>query len=192
MKILVFATNNEHKLREVRAMMPPDIEVLGLSDLKCSDELPETSSSLEGNAMQKARYVKLKFGYDCFADDTGLEVDALRGEPGVYSARYAGPECDSTANIRKLLGNLSGKSNRNARFRTVIALIIEGNEYLFEGMIYGRITQVMRGTNGFGYDSVFVPDGYKQTFAELDEGVKNGISHRARAVRKLTGFLSGL
>lgn len=192
MKTLVFATNNEHKLREVRAMMPPDIEVLGLSDLKCSDELPETSSSLEGNAMQKARYVKLKFGYDCFADDTGLEVDALRGEPGVYSARYAGPECDSIANIRKLLGNLSGKSNRNARFRTVIALIIEGSEYLFEGMIYGRITQVMRGTNGFGYDSVFVPDGYKQTFAELDEGVKNGISHRARAVRKLTGFLSGL
>ena len=192
MKTLVFATNNEHKLREVRAMMPPEIEVLGLSDLKCSDELPETSSSLEGNAMQKARHVKMKLGYDCFADDTGLEVDALCGEPGVYSARYAGPECDNIANIRKLLGNLSGKSNRNARFRTVIALIIEGNEYLFEGMIYGRITQVMRGTNGFGYDSVFVPDGYKQTFAELDEGVKNGISHRARAVRKLTGFLSGL
>ena len=192
MKTLVFATNNEHKLREVRAMMPPEIEVLGLSDLKCSDELPETSSSLEGNAMQKARYVKMKLGYDCCADDTGLEVDALCGEPGVYSARYAGPECDNIANIRKLLGNLSGKSNRNARFRTVIALIIEGNEYLFEGMIYGRITQVMRGTNGFGYDSVFVPDGYKQTFAELDEGVKNGISHRARAVRKLTGFLSGL
>ncbi|WP_279172983.1 non-canonical purine NTP diphosphatase [Tannerella forsythia] len=192
MKTLVFATNNEHKLREVRAMMPPEIEVLGLSDLKCSDELPETSSSLEGNAMQKARYVKMKLGYDCFADDTGLEVDALCGEPGVYSARYAGLECDNIANIRKLLGNLSGKSNRNARFRTVIALIIEGNEYLFEGMIYGRITQVMRGTNGFGYDSVFVPDGYKQTFAELDEGVKNGISHRARAVRKLTGFLSGL
>lgn len=192
MKTLVFATNNEHKLREVRAMMPPDIEVLGLSDLKCSDELPETSSSLEGNAMQKARYVKLKFGYDCFADDTGLEVDALCGEPGVYSARYAGPECDSTANIRKLLGNLSGKSNRNARFRTVIALIIEGSEYLFEGMIYGRITQAMRGSNGFGYDPVFVPDGYKQTFAELDENVKNGISHRARAVRKLTGFLSGM
>ena len=192
MKTLVFATNNEHKLREVRAMMPPEIEVLGLSDLKCSDELPETSSSLEGNAMQKARYVKMELGYDCFADDTGLEVDALCGEPGVYSARYAGPECDNIANIRKLLGNLSGKSNRNARFRTVIALIIEGNEYLFEGMIYGRITQVMRGTNGFGYDSVFVPDGYKQTFAELDEGVKNGISHRARAVRKLTGFLSGL
>jgi len=191
-KTLVFATNNEHKLREVRAMMPPDIEVLGLSDLKCSDELPETSSSLEGNAMQKARYVKLKFGYDCFADDTGLEVDALCGEPGVYSARYAGPECDSTANIRKLLGNLSGKSNRNARFRTVIALIIEGSEYLFEGMIYGRITQAMRGSNGFGYDPVFVPDGYKQTFAELDENVKNGISHRARAVRKLTGFLSGM
>ena len=192
MKTLVFATNNEHKLREVRAMMPPDIEVLGLLDLKCSDELPETSSSLEGNAMQKARYVKLKFGYDCFADDTGLEVDALCGEPGVYSARYAGPECDSTANIRKLLGNLSGKSNRNARFRTVIALIIEGSEYLFEGMIYGRITQAMRGSNGFGYDPVFVPDGYKQTFAELDENVKNGISHRARAVRKLTGFLSGM
>lgn len=192
MKTLVFATNNEHKLREVRAMMPPDIEILGLSDLKCSDELPETSPSLEGNAMQKARYVKMKFGYDCFADDTGLEVDALRGEPGVYSARYAGPECDSTANIRKLLGNLTGKANRNARFRTVIALIMDGSEYLFEGMIYGRITQTMRGSNGFGYDPVFVPDGYKQTFAELDENVKNGISHRARAVRKLTGFLSGM
>ena len=130
MKTLVFATNNEHKLREVRAMMPPEIEVLGLSDLKCSDELPETSSSLEGNAMQKARYVKMKLGYDCFADDTGLEVDALCGEPGVYSARYAGPECDNIANIRKLLGNLSGKSNRNARFRTVIALIHAGYEWL--------------------------------------------------------------
>ncbi|MDO4702371.1 non-canonical purine NTP diphosphatase [Tannerella sp.] len=192
MKTLVFATNNEHKLREVRAIMPPDMEILSLSDIKCSDELPETSSSLEGNAMQKARYVKIKFGYDCFADDTGLEVDALRGEPGVYSARYAGPECDSTANIRKLLGNLTGKANRNARFRTVIALIMDGSEYLFEGMIYGRITQAMRGSNGFGYDPVFVPDGYKQTFAELDENVKNGISHRARAIRKLTGFLSGM
>ncbi|RRD61438.1 non-canonical purine NTP diphosphatase [Tannerella forsythia] len=192
MKTLVFATNNEHKLREVRAIMPPDMEILSLSDIKCSDELPETSPSLEGNAMQKARYVKMKFGYDCFADDTGLEVDALRGEPGVYSARYAGPECDSTANIRKLLGNLTGKANRNARFRTVIALIMDGSEYLFEGMIYGRITQTMRGSNGFGYDPVFVPDGYKQTFAELDESVKNGISHRARAIRKLTGFLSGM
>ena len=192
MKTLVFATNNEHKLREVRAIMPPDMEILSLSDIKCSDELPETSPSLEGNAMQKACYVKMKFGYDCFADDTGLEVDALRGEPGGYSARYAGPECDSTANIRKLLGNLTGKANRNARFRTVIALIMDGSEYLFEGMIYGRITQTMRGSNGFGYDPVFVPDGYKQTFAELDESVKNGISHRARAIRKLTGFLSGM
>ncbi len=171
-------------------MMPSDVEILGLSDLECSDELPETSPSLEGNAMQKARYVKMKYGYDCFADDTGLEVDALRGEPGVYSARYAGPECDNLSNIRKLLGNLSGKPNRNARFRTVIALIIEGSEYLFEGMIYGRITQAMRGSNGFGYDSVFIPDGYKQTFAELDANVKNGISHRARAVRKLTNFLT--
>lgn len=190
MKTLVFATNNEHKLREVRAMMPPDIEILSLSELNCSEELPETSSSLEGNAMQKARYIKKKYGYDCFADDTGLEVDALRGEPGVYSARYAGPECDNIANIRKLLGNLVGKANRNARFRTVIALIIEGSEYLFEGIIYGHITQGMRGSNGFGYDSVFVPDRYKQTFAELDENVKNGISHRARAVRKLTDFLA--
>ena len=185
----VFATNNIHKLNEVRAIVSGNMTVIGLSDIHCSEDIPETAETLEGNALLKARFVKSNYGYDCFADDTCLEVEALDGAPGVYSARYAGPAHDSQANIRKLLQELTGKTNRKARFRTVIALIIENKEYLFEGIINGHITESPRGANGFGYDSVFVPDGHKETFAELGDTIKNTISHRAEAVRKLAGFL---
>lgn len=190
MKKIVFATNNDHKLREVKAIVPSHIEVISLMDLGCSEEIPETANSLEGNALQKARFIHQKFICDCFADDTGLEVDALNGEPGVYSARYAGKDCNNIANIQKLLRNLSGKTNRNARFKTVIALILNDSEYLFEGVINGHLTQTMRGTNGFGYDPIFIPDGYNETFAELGDEIKNKISHRAIAVQKLAAFLA--
>lgn len=190
MRKIVFATNNDHKLREVKAIVPSHIEVISLMDLGCFEEIPETANSLEGNALQKARFIHQKFNCDCFADDTGLEVDALNGEPGVYSARYAGKDCNNIANIQKLLRNLSGKSNRNARFKTVIALILNDSEYLFEGVINGHITQAMRGSNGFGYDPIFVPDGYNETFAELGDEIKNKISHRAIAVQKLAAFLA--
>ncbi|MDR1332702.1 MAG: non-canonical purine NTP diphosphatase [Tannerella sp.] len=190
MKKIVFATHNAHKLKEVRTMMPAGTKVAGLDDLHFSDDIPETSDTLEGNALQKARFVRDAVGYDCFADDTGLEVAALDGRPGVHSARYAGDTCNSLANIRKLLGELSGKTDRSARFRTVIALILDGQEYFFDGIADGHITDTLRGSGGFGYDSVFVPAHYEQTFAELGDGVKNAISHRARAVAKLAGFLS--
>lgn len=190
MKTIVFATNNDHKLKEIRSIMPSHIEVVSLADLGCSEDIPETANTLEGNALQKARFIHQKFKCDCFADDTGLEVDALNDEPGVFSARYAGKDCNSIANMQKLLSNLSGKANRNARFRTVIALIMNDSEYLFEGIINGHITQTMRGTNGFGYDPIFVPDGYKETFAELGDEIKNNISHRAKAVHELTAFLA--
>ena len=159
MRKIVFATNNDHKLREVKAIVPSHIEVISLMDLGCFEEIPETANSLEGNALQKARFIHQKFNCDCFADDTGLEVDALNGEPGVYSARYAGKDCNNIANIQKLLRNLLGKSNRNERFKTVIALILNDSEYLFEGVINGHIIQAMRGSNGSGYDPTFVPDG---------------------------------
>lgn len=190
MKTIVFATNNDHKLKEVISIMPSHIEVISLADLGCSEEIPETANTLEGNALQKARYIHQKFKCDCFADDTGLEVDALNGEPGVYSARYAGKDCNNIANMQKLLCNLSDKTNRNARFKTVIALILNDSEYLFEGTINGSLTQTMRGANGFGYDPIFVPDGYKETFAELGDDIKNKISHRAKAVQKLADFLA--
>jgi XTP/dITP diphosphohydrolase len=190
MRTIVFATGNEHKLKEVRIILPPDICLVSLSDLHYNQTLSETAGSLEGNALQKARFVCQKFGHDCFADDTGLEVEALGGEPGVYSARYAGEECDSKANVQKLLRNLTGIANRRARFRTVVALILDNKEHLFEGFINGQITLSMRGTSGFGYDPVFVPDNYTETFAELGDDVKNTISHRAQAVRKLAGFLA--
>lgn len=190
MKKIVFATNNDHKLREVKAIVPSHIEVISLMDLGCSEEIPETANSLEGNALQKARFIHQKFNCDCFADDTGLEVDALNGEPGVYSARYAGKDCNNIANIQKLLRNLSGKTNRNARFKTVIALILNDSEYLFEGVINGHLTQNMRGSNGFGYDPIFIPDRYNETFAELGDDIKNKISHRAIAVQKLAAFLA--
>lgn len=192
METLVFATNNRHKLEEVRNIMPPFVQIVSLSDIGCREDIPETAPTLEGNAMQKARYIKKHYGYDCFADDTGLEVEALNNAPGVYSARYAGPGHDGEANMRKLLHEMEDKSNRNARFRTVIALIRGGKEYLFDGVIDGTITENKRGDSGFGYDPVFKPDRYAETFAELGNEIKNKISHRALAVNKLAAFLSTL
>lgn len=187
---LVFATNNQHKLDEVRKITAGYTEIVSLSDINCHDDIPETAETLEGNALQKARYIKERFGYDCFADDTGLEVEALDNAPGVYSARYAGPGHDSEANMNKLLREMEGKENRKARFRTVIALILDGKEYLFEGVVNGTIIRDKRGGSGFGYDPVFVPDTCSQTFAEMGNELKNQISHRAEAVKKLTAFLS--
>ncbi|MEY8486869.1 non-canonical purine NTP diphosphatase [uncultured Parabacteroides sp.] len=187
---LVFATNNQHKLDEVRKITAGNTEIVSLSDINCHEEIPETADTLEGNALQKARYIKEHFGYDCFADDTGLEVEALHNAPGVYSARYAGPGHDSEANMNKLLHEMEGKENRKARFRTVIALILEGKEYLFEGVVNGTIIKEKKGGSGFGYDPIFMPDTYTQTFAEMGNDIKNRISHRAEAVKKLTAFLS--
>ena len=185
---LVFATNNAHKLEEVAAMLPEGYELLSLKDIRCDVDIPETADSLQGNALQKARYVKEHFGLDCFADDTGLEVEALNGEPGIYSARYAGPGHDSKANMAKLLLKMQGKTNRNAQFRTVIALLLGSDTYLFEGIVKGTLLEEARGTAGFGYDPIFVPEGYTQTFAEMGDE-KNEISHRARAVKKLINYL---
>ncbi len=190
MKKIVFATNNKHKLEEIRKITNGTLQILSLSDIHCTEEIEENGVTLEENALLKARFVKEKYGYDCFADDTGLEVEALDGAPGVYSARYAGEACNPVDNMRKLLTVLQGVENRNARFRTVIALLIDGEEHLFEGIVKGKIIEEKRGKAGFGYDPVFMPDGYKQTFAELGNEVKNQISHRALATRKLAVFLS--
>ena len=186
---LVFATNNRHKLDEVRAIVSDRVEVLSLNDIECHDEIPETADTLQGNALIKARYIYEKYGLDCFADDTGLEVEALGGEPGVYSARYAGEECSSEANIQKLLHNLTGKSNRNAQFRTVIALIINGEEKLFNGIVKGSITEEKRGDSGFGYDPIFIPEGFSESFAQMSSEQKNSISHRYRATEQLSNYL---
>lgn len=192
MKKFVFATNNAHKLKEVAAIVGHQIELLSLKDIGCHDDIPETSDTLEGNALQKAKYVYERYHIDCFADDTGLEVEALDGAPGVYSARYAGEGHNSEENIRKLLHELEGKDNRKARFRTVFALIINGKEHLFEGIVKGEIIATKRGTSGFGYDPVFVPEGFTQTFAEMSDAQKNKISHRAIGVNKLCKFLNSL
>lgn len=192
MKKFVFATNNAHKLKEVAAIVGHQIELLSLEDISCHDDIPETSDTLEGNALQKAKYVYERYHIDCFADDTGLEVEALDGAPGVYSARYAGEGHNSEENIRKLLHELEGKDNRKARFRTVFALIINGKEHLFEGIVKGEIIATKRGTSGFGYDPVFVPEGFTQTFAEMSDAQKNKISHRAIGVNKLCKFLNSL
>lgn len=190
---LVFATNNQHKLDEVRKISAQhNIEIVSLAEIDCHDDIPETADTLDGNALQKAHYIREKFGLDCFADDTGLEVEALNNAPGVYSARYAGPGHDSEANMKKLLNEMEGKENRKARFRTVIALLLGGETHLFEGIVEGSITTEKRGGNGFGYDPVFVPEGYDKTFAELGNDVKNKISHRARAVEQLEAFLAQL
>ncbi|MFG6382158.1 MAG: non-canonical purine NTP diphosphatase [Muribaculum sp.] len=186
---IVFATNNAHKLEEIRAILGEDFQVLGLSDIGCNEDIPETADTLEGNAEIKARYVKEHYGYDCFADDTGLEVEALGGAPGVYSARYAGPGHDSAANVALLLKNLEGKSDRAARFRTVIALVEGDKITLVDGVVEGRIIDELRGDNGFGYDPIFVPEGYDKTFAEMDSKEKNSISHRARATAGLKNIL---
>lgn len=187
---IVFATNNNHKLQEIRDIMNgTGLEVLSLSDIHCHEDIPETGETLEENALQKARFVKDKFGLDCFADDTGLEVSVLNGAPGVYSARYAGAGCSPQDNLDKLLSEMASAPNRNARFRTVIALLLNGETHFFEGEIKGRIIEEKRGNTGFGYDPVFLPEGYNQTFAELGETEKNKISHRAIATRKLVEFL---
>lgn len=191
-KKLVFATNNSHKLQEVSKIIGDNLELVNLHDINCHEDIPETADTLEGNALLKARYIKEHYSFDCFADDTGLEVEALNNAPGVYSARYAGPGHDAQANMRKLLHEMEGKENRKARFRTVIALILDGKEYLFDGIINGVITAEKKGESGFGYDPIFMPDGYTQTFAELGDDIKNTISHRALAVHKLAEFLSSL
>lgn len=188
-KKLVVATNNKHKLEEIAAILGNEIELLSLKDIQCYADIPETSHTLEGNARQKAMYIYENYGMNCFADDTGLEVEALDGAPGVFSARYAGNNNDSEANMQKLLKELTGKENRKAQFRTVICLIINGKEYYFEGIVKGEITQEKKGNTGFGYDPIFTPEGYNLTFAELGNDIKNSISHRARAVEKLCQFL---
>lgn len=192
MDTLVFATNNAHKLDEVRKITQGLVHIVSLNEIDCHDDIPETADTLEGNALLKARFVAQHYGYDCFADDTGLEVEALNNAPGVYSARYAGTGHDSEANMRKLLHEMEGKTNRKARFRTAIALIRKGEEQLFEGIINGSITTEKRGESGFGYDPIFQPDGFEATFAELGDDVKNTISHRALACQKLAYFLSTL
>lgn len=191
MKKLVFATNNPHKLEEIRAILGSKLEILGLADIGCDADIPETAETLEGNALIKAHYVYDNYKLDCFADDTGLEVDALHGLPGVHTARYAYPDRhDPEANMIKLLEALRENNDRNARFRTVIALIEKGKEHLFEGVVEGVIAREKSGTQGFGYDPVFIPEGNSKTFAELGEDIKNTISHRARAVQKLAEYLA--
>ena len=188
-KKIVFATHNEHKLKEVAALLSPTFEVLGLNDIGCTEEIEETESTLEGNAFLKANYVFDKYGHNCFSDDTGLEVSALGGAPGVYSARYAGKGRDSNDNMDKLLANLEDKADRSAQFRTVFTVIIGGEKHQFDGIVKGHIAKEKRGSAGFGYDPIFVPEGYDKAFAELGDDVKNQISHRARATRKLIEFL---
>ncbi len=190
MKTLVFATNNQHKLIEISSLISDCFELKSLNDINCFDEIPEEKDTLEGNALDKARYIFEKYGLNCFADDTGLEIEALQGKPGVYSARYAGESRDSNANMNKVIDELVGIENRNARFRTVIALIIDGNEYLLDGIVNGTIIEHKRGDSGFGYDPIFVPNGYDLTFAEMDLTEKNKISHRALATHKLINFLN--
>jgi len=190
MKKLLFATNNAHKLDEIKQIIAGRFEILSLNDVHFVGEIPETCPTIEGNAIQKARFIHNRFQLDCFADDSGLEVDALHGEPGVYSARYAGEQCSYQDNNTKLLDALQHKSDRKARFRTVIALIFENTLYTFEGMIEGKIGLKPTGITGFGYDPIFFPVGYNQSFAEMDATLKNSISHRGLATSKLIGFLS--
>ena len=192
MKRFVFATNNPHKLEEVKAIIGTKIEILSLKDIGCHADIPETADTLEGNALQKAKFIYEKYQCDCFADDPGLEVEALGGAPGVYSARYAGDAHNPEANMRKLMHEREGTDNRRARFRTVFALILNGKEHLFEGIANGHIATVRRGTAGFGYDPIFIPDGYTLSFAEMGNELKNKISHRAIGVQKLCKFLHTL
>jgi len=186
---LVFATNNAHKLSEVRAIAGARFSIISLKELGCFDEIPETGDTLKENALQKAKYIHNKFQCNCFADDTGLEIEALDGRPGVYSARYAGEHCSFQDNIQKVLCELYGIANRKACFKTVIALILDGNNYFFEGAIEGEIIENEKGTKGFGYDPIFRPLSYDKTFAEMTEAEKNSISHRALATKKLNDFL---
>ena len=192
MRKLVFATNNKHKLEEARKILEGMVEILSLAEIGCNDDIPETATTLEGNALIKARYIKEHYGYDCFADDTGLLVDALDGAPGVYSARYAGEECNPQKNMEKLLSELEGIEQRAAAFVTCVALTLRGSEHIFMGEIAGEITKEAKGNAGFGYDPVFKPFGYDKTFAELGDDIKNSISHRAKAMEKLAQFLNNL
>ncbi|MBT6082791.1 MAG: non-canonical purine NTP diphosphatase [Polaribacter sp.] len=187
---LVFATNNPNKLKEVQEMLPNTIELLSLSDINCYDEIDETEMSLEGNATLKADYITQKYGYDCFADDTGLEVESLNGKPGVYSARFAGEPSNSENNMQKLLTDLKNKSNRNAQFRTAVSLNINDANFLFEGICKGAILEKKQGEKGFGYDPIFKPENHTNSFAEMSSEEKNIISHRGIAIKKLVSFLS--
>jgi len=187
---LVFATNNSHKIAEASAILGNHFHLISLKDIGCLEELPEDKPTIKENALQKARYIYERFGCDCFADDTGLIVDSLDGAPGVYSARYAGEDCNSQNNIRKLLENLNDKKDRRAQFKTVLALIHNGDEYFFEGVVKGVIMTEIHGKGGFGYDPVFRPDGYELSFAEMDSELKNKISHRALAIKALSFFLN--
>lgn len=187
---IVFATNNQHKLRELQQILGNKFELLSLADINCFEEIPETSPTIEENSLEKAEYVRKKYNIDCFADDTGLEIEALDGRPGVYSARYAGEDKDMGKNIEKILSELKNKDNRKARFKTVVSLILNGKTHQFEGIINGKIIKEKKGESGFGYDPVFMPDGYDITFAEMDADLKNKISHRGIAVQKLVDFLS--
>ena len=186
---LVFATNNKHKLEELQAILGNEFTLLSLKDIACNEEIPEEQPTLEGNAKQKSFFVYDKYGYNCFADDTGLEIEALNGEPGVYSARYAGEEKSAESNMEKVLVKLDKINNRSARFRTVISLIINGKEIQFEGIVDGEILKEKRGDSGFGYDPIFQPTGFATSFAEMDLDAKNKISHRGRAVQKLVNYL---
>lgn len=186
---LVFASNNKNKILEIQSLLPETIQILSLEAIGCQEEIPETATTIEGNAILKANYVTQKYGYDCFADDTGLEVEALNGEPGVFSARYAGEQRNSDDNMTKVLDALSDKNNRNAHFKTVITLNLKGKQYLFTGIAEGQITTKKSGDQGFGYDPIFQPIGFKETFAELSLETKNKISHRGKATQKLIAFL---
>ena len=189
---IVFATNNPNKLKEIQSLIPKEIEIISLKEIGCTEDIPETGDSLEANAFQKAYYIKENYNYDCFADDTGLEIDTLNGAPGVYSARYAGPEKSAEANIEKILSELQGKENRKAKLRTAIALTINNEEHLFEGKINGHISKVKQGNEGFGYDPIFMPENENRSFAQMSIVEKGTISHRGRAVKKLVAYLNNL
>jgi XTP/dITP diphosphohydrolase len=189
---IVFASNNKNKIQEIQSMLPDTIQIVSLESIGCFEKIPETADTIEGNAILKANYVTQKYGFDCFADDTGLEVETLNGEPGVYSARYAGEQRNADDNMNKLLEELLDKPNRNAQFKTVIALNLKEKQYLFEGIASGEITLEKMGTGGFGYDPIFKPTNYDETFAELSLAVKNEISHRGKATKALLDFLQNI
>jgi len=189
---IVFATNNPNKLEEIQSLIPKEIEIISLKEIGCNEDIPETGDTLEANAFQKAHYIKDNFNYDCFADDTGLEIDELNGDPGVYSARYAGPERNANANMNKVLNELKRKKNRKAQFRTAIALILKGEEHLFEGKVEGYISKDKQGNEGFGYDPIFIPENNIRSFAQMSMQEKGAISHRGRAVKKLVTYLNNL
>lgn len=189
---IVFATNNPNKLKEIQSLVPKEIEIISLKEIACTEDIPETGDSLEANAFQKAHYIKENYSYDCFADDTGLEIDELNGAPGVFSARYAGPEKNADANMTKILNELKGKKNRKAKFRTAIALTLNNEEHLFQGEINGHISNVKQGNKGFGYDPIFIPEKDIRTFAQMSIKEKGAVSHRGRAVKKLVTYLINL